>query len=174
MKSYIRRHTLKVGSLYSTKLPRKKRLRMSVTQILIVEDFVPWQHFISIKLQSESDLRIISVATDGLEAVHKAKEVQADLILIDLSLPGMTGIEADRQIRILSPGSRILFLSEHADSNLIQAALYAGACGHILKSDSGSDLILGIRSVLLGQLFVIRSLTNWNENSDFMDYAFVR
>ena len=142
---------------------------MSVTQILIVEDFVPWQHFISIKLQSEIDLRIISVATDGLEAVHKAKEVQPDLILMDLSLPGMNGIEATRQIRILSPGSRILFLSEHADSNLIQAALDAGACGYILKSDSGSDLIVGIRAVLLGQLFVSRSLTNWHENSDCMD-----
>jgi len=160
---------LKPGSVYSTKLPREKRLRMSVTQILIVEDFVPWQHFISIKLQSEIDLRIISVATDGLEAVQKAKEVLPDLILMDLSLPGMNGIEATRQIRILSPGSRILFLSEHADSNLIQAALDAGACGYILKSDSGSDLILGIRSVLLGQLFVSRSLTNWHENSDCMD-----
>ena len=142
---------------------------MSVTQILIVEDFVPWQHFISIKLQSESDLQIISVAADGLEAVHKAKEVQPDLILMDLSLPGMNGIEATRQIRILSPGSRILFLSEHADSNLIQAALDAGACGYILKSDSGSDLILGIRAALLGQIFVSRSLTSWRKNSDCVD-----
>jgi len=121
------------------------------------------------KLQSEIDLRIISVATDGLEAVHKAKEARPDLILMDLSLPGMNGIEATRQIRILSPGSRILFLSEHADSNLIRAALDAGACGYILKSESVSDLILGIRAVLLGQLFVSRSLTNWRKNSDCMD-----
>jgi two-component system, NarL family, response regulator NreC len=142
---------------------------MSVTQILIVEDFVPWQHFISMKLQSEIDLQVISIATDGLEAVHKAKELQPDLILMDLSLPGMNGIEATRQIRLLSPGSRILFLSEHADSNLIQSALDAGACGYILKSDSGWDLILGIRAVLLGQLFVSRSLTNWRKNSDCMD-----
>src|SRR5260370_33206325 len=117
MKSYIGRHTLKVGSLYSTKLPREKRLRMSVTQILIVEDFVPWQHFISIKLQSEIDLRIISVAADGLEAVHKAKEVQPDLILMDLSLAGMNRIEATRQLRILASGSRILFFSDRARSN---------------------------------------------------------
>lgn len=142
---------------------------MSVIQILIAEDFLPWQHFVSMKLQSEIDLRIISVATDGLEAVHKAKEVQPDLILMDLSLPRMNGIDATRQIRILSPGSRILFLSEHADSNLIQAALDAGACGYILKSDSGSDLILGIRAVLLGQPFVSHSLTNWRKISDSMD-----
>jgi DNA-binding NarL/FixJ family response regulator len=142
---------------------------MSVIQILIAEDFLPWQHFVLMKLQSQIDLRIISVATDGLEAVHKAKEVQPDLILMDLSLPGMNGIDATRQIRIHSPGSRILFLSEHADSNLIQAALDAGACGYILKSDSGSDLILGIRAVLLGQPFVSHSLTNWRKHSDSMD-----
>src|SRR5258708_20601310 len=113
MKSYIGRHTLKLGSLYSTKLPREKRLRMSVTQILIVEDFVPWQHFISIKLQSEIDLRIISVAADGLEAVHKAKEVQPDFIFMDLTLPRRTGIGATRHIPILSPASRLLFCTQH-------------------------------------------------------------
>ncbi|HXJ14868.1 MAG TPA: response regulator transcription factor [Candidatus Limnocylindrales bacterium] len=142
---------------------------MSVTQILLVEDFVPWQHFISMRLESEIDLQVISIAADGLEAVHKAKELQPDLVLMDLSLPGMNGIEATRQIRILSPGARILFLSEHADSNLIQAALDAGACGYILKSDSGADLILGIRAVLLGQQFVSRSLANWRKNSDSID-----
>ncbi len=142
---------------------------MSVTQILLVEDFVPWQHFISMRLESEIDLQVISIAADGLEAVHKAKELQPDLVLMDLSLPGMNGIEATRQIRILSPGARILFLSEHADSNLIQAALDAGACGYILKSDSGADLILGIRAVLLGQQFVSRSLANWGKNSDSID-----
>src|SRR5258708_26455587 len=101
MKSYIGRHTLKLGSLYSTKLPREKRLRMSVTQILIGEDFVPWQHFISIKLQSEIDLRIISVAADGLEAVQKAKEVLRDLVLMDVTVPGIHCNVATRQIRTL-------------------------------------------------------------------------
>src|SRR5258708_19759944 len=110
MKSYIRRHTLKVGSLYSTKLLREKRLRMSVTQILIVEDFVPCQHFISIKLQSESDLRIISVAADGLEAVHKSNEVLPDLIFSDLLLPCLNLINATLQTPLLPPASPILFL----------------------------------------------------------------
>jgi len=158
-----------LGSPYCKKAAAEKRSTMSVTQILLVEDFVPWQHFISMRLESEIDLQVISFAANGLEAVHKAKELQPDLILMDLSLPGMNGIEATRQIRILSPGSRILFLSEHADSNLIQAALDAGACGYILKSDSGSDLILGIRAALLGQIFVSRSLTSWHKNSDCVD-----
>ena len=142
---------------------------MSLVRVLVVEDYDLFRSFICSTLGERAELQLVGEVADGLEAVQKAKELQPDLILMDLSLPGMNGIEATRQIRILSSGSRILFLSEHADSSLIQAALDAGACGYILKSDSGSDLIVGIRAVLLGQLFVSRSLTNWRENSDCMD-----
>jgi len=130
---------------------------MSVTQILVVDAFLPWQRLVLEMLQSEIDLQIVSTA-NGFEAVLKAKEVQPGLILMGLSLPGMNGIDATRQIRILSPGSKVLFLSEHRDSGLIQAALDVGASGYVLKSDSHSDLIPGIRAVLLDRQFVSRSL----------------
>jgi DNA-binding NarL/FixJ family response regulator len=141
---------------------------MSVTHILVVDDFLPWHHFVSVILQREIDMRIISTAADGLEAVRKAKEIKPHLILMDVSLPGINGFDATRQIRIDSPSSRVLFLSAHRDSDLIRAAFGVGACGYILKSDSNPDLILGIRAVLLGQPFVSRSLINWRENSDCM------
>jgi DNA-binding NarL/FixJ family response regulator len=83
---------------------------------------------------------------------------------MDLSLPVMNGIDATRQIRARSLGTRVLFLSDHRDSDLIQTAFDVGACGYVLKSDAYSDLIVGIRAVLLGQPFVSRSLTNWHEN----------
>src|SRR6201982_1038777 len=137
---------------------------MSVTQILVVDDFLAWQHFVFVMLQGESDLQIISSVTDGMQAVRKAKEIRPDLILMDLSLPVMNGIDATRQIRAHSPGTKVLFLSAHRDSGLIQTAFDVGACGYVLKSDSYSDLIAGIRAVLLGQAFVSRSLTNWREN----------
>ena len=101
-----------------------------------------------------------------MDAVQKAKELQPDLILMDLSMPVLNGIDATRQIRAHSPGTKVLFLSEHRDSDLIQTAFDVGAFGYVLKSDSYSDLIAGIRSVLLGQAFVSRSLTNWRENPD--------
>ena len=141
-----------------------RKLRMSVTQILVVDDFLAWQHFVSVMLQGESDLQIVSSVTDGLEAVRKAKEIRPDLVLMDLSLPVMNGIDATRQILAHSPGTQVLLLSEHRDSDLIQSAFDVGACGYVLKSDSYSDLIAGIRAVLLGQPFVSRSLTNWREN----------
>jgi len=139
---------------------------MSVTYILVVDDFLPWQHFVAVMLQREIDMQIISTAVDGLEAIRKAKEIKPHLILMDLSLPGINGIDTTRQIRIDSPSSRVLFLSEHRDSDLIRAAFGVGACGYVLKSDSNPDLILGIRAVLLGQPFVSRSLTNWRDNPD--------
>jgi DNA-binding NarL/FixJ family response regulator len=139
---------------------------MSVTQILVVDDFLPWQRFISQMFESEPDLKITSVASDGFEAVQKAKELQPDVILMDVSLPGMNGFEATRQIRVFSPGSKILFLSEHRGSDLIQAAFDVGGFGYVLKSDSHSDLVFGIRAVLLDRQFVSHSLKNWRRSPD--------
>lgn len=133
---------------------------MSVTRILLVDDFVPWQHLVLRLLESETDLQIVAGAVDGTEAVQKAEELQPDLILMDLSLPGMDGIEATRQIRIVSPGSKVLFLTDHNEADIVQATFDAGASGYVLKSDFRADLIPGIRAVLLGQKFVSRSLTN--------------
>ena len=133
---------------------------MSVTRILVVDDFVPWQHFVLRSLESETDLQILSTAVDGTEAVQKAEELQPDLILMDLGLPGINGIEATRQIGLVSPGSKVLFLTHHSEPDIIQAAFDAGASGYVLKSDFNADLIPAVRAVLHGQKFVSRSLTN--------------
>ena len=133
---------------------------MSVGRILVVDEFVPWQHLVLGLFESETDLQIISSAVDGTEAVQKAEELQPDLILMDLGLPGMNGIEATSQIGIVSPGSKVLFLTHHREPDLIQAAFDAGASGYVLKSDFNADLIPAVRAVLLGQKFVSRSLTN--------------
>src|SRR5258705_242629 len=81
-----------LGSFSVREFAQDKKLRMSVTQILVVDDFLAWQHFVSVLLRGESDLQIISSVSDGLEAVRKTKEIRPDLILMDLSLPVMNGI----------------------------------------------------------------------------------
>jgi two-component system, NarL family, nitrate/nitrite response regulator NarL len=131
---------------------------MSMIQILIVDDFLRWQHLARRMLESESNLKIIGTATHGLEAVQKATQFQPEVILMDISLPGMNGFEAARHIRLLSPGSRILFLSENRGADFIEAALQAGGIGYVLKSDANSDLLDGLKSVLRGQQFVSHSL----------------
>jgi DNA-binding NarL/FixJ family response regulator len=137
---------------------------MSDVHILVVDDFLPWQRFVKEILESETDLKIISVASDGQEAVQRARQLQPDLILMDVSLSRMNGYEATREIRGFAPACKILFVSEHRGDEIVEAAFNAGACGYVLKSDSYADLIPGIRAALLGRHFVSRSLRNWDKS----------
>jgi CheY-like chemotaxis protein len=99
-------------------------------------------------------LPVIGVASDGLEAVQKAKELQPDLILLDIGLPSLNGIEVARQIRKLSPESKILFVSQESSADVVQGALGTGALGFVFKSDAGKELLEGVSAVLRGEPFV--------------------
>jgi CheY-like chemotaxis protein len=99
-------------------------------------------------------LRVIGVASDGLEAVQKAEELQPDLIVLDIGLPSLNGIEVARQIRKLSPRSKILFVSQESSADVVQGALGTGAQGYVLKSDAGKELLEGVNAVLRGEQFV--------------------
>jgi CheY-like chemotaxis protein len=99
-------------------------------------------------------LRVIGVASDGLEAVQKAEELQPDLILLDIGLPSLNGIEVARQIRKFSPKSKILFVSQESSADIVQGALGTGAQGYVLKSDARRELLEGVNAVLRGEQFV--------------------
>jgi DNA-binding NarL/FixJ family response regulator len=99
-------------------------------------------------------LRVIGVASDGLEAIQKAEELQPDLILLDIGLPSLNGIEVARQIRKLSPKSKILFVSQESSADVVQEALGTGAQGYVLKIDAGGELLAGVNAVLQGEQFV--------------------
>jgi DNA-binding NarL/FixJ family response regulator len=139
---------------------------MSVVQILVVDDSLPWQRFVQDHLAAEPEFKVSDVAADGLEAVQKAKDAQPHLVLMDISLPGMNGIEATRQIRRVSPGSKLLFVSTLEDIEIIQAAFEAGGSGYVSKWDAGRELIPAIRAILLGQRFVSDRLTGWHGRSN--------
>lgn len=137
---------------------------MSTTKILVVDDFHPWHQFALEILKHEKNLTIVAFASDGREAVEKAVQWQPEIILMDVSLPVMSGFEATGRIREASPNSRILFVSEHRGSDLIQMAFDVGGSGYILKSDSNSDLLRGVRAVLRGEQFVSKSLGAWRKD----------
>lgn len=138
---------------------------MSSTKILLVDDFLPWQRLVREILASEADLNITCFAGNGFEAVQKAQESQPDLILMDISLPVMDGLDAAHEIRRLLPRSKIVFVSEHRGSDIIQAAFDAGGSGYVLKSDSDSDLVPALRAALREEQFVSHSLKDWREGS---------
>jgi DNA-binding NarL/FixJ family response regulator len=126
----------------------------SSTRILIVDDCEAWRRMVRTMFQECSDWQIICEASDGLEAVQKRKELQPDLILLDIGLPRLNGIEAARQICAIAPRSKILFLSAILYSDVMQAAFCAGAQGYVLKSDAAHDLLPAVEAVIEGKRFV--------------------
>ncbi len=140
----------------------------STLRVLIVDDYEPWRRFILSSLQKWPELQVVGEASDGQEAVQKSQELQPDLILLDIGLPTMNGIEAARQIQQQSPNSRILFCSENLSPDVAEAALRAGAGGYLVKSDAGSDLLSAVTSVIRGKRFVSRTLAGhaFAETSD--------
>ena len=123
-------------------------------RILVVEDYEPFQRFVASTLQKQPELQIICNVSDGLEAVQKAEELQPDLILLDMGLPWLDGIEVARQSRKLSPESKILFLSLESSADVVQEALGTGAQGYVLKSDARRELLDGVNAVLRGEQFI--------------------
>ena len=138
-------------------------LLQSLVRLLVVDDVELWRTFVRMHLEKEPNLHVISVAADGLDAVRKAEELRPDLILLDISLPGLNGLEVARQICAGAPRSTILFLSGESDPDVVRHAFSAGGLGYVLKSDAGRDLIPAIESVLLGRRFVSSSLRDFND-----------
>src|ERR1700757_4035762 len=103
-------------------------------------------------LENETQCVVVGEALDGLQAVQRAHELQPDLILLDLSLPKLNGMEAGRRIRKISPHSKILFLSQEPDPEIVQSALRLGA-GYLLKSDA-KELPAAVHAIFDGRKFV--------------------
>jgi DNA-binding NarL/FixJ family response regulator len=123
-------------------------------RILIVDDFEPWRRFLSSFLQNDPGWQIICEACDGLAAVQKSRELLPDLVLLDIGLPKLNGIEVARQIRKFAPDSKILFISENLQPEIIRAALSAGGLGYVVKSDAARDLISAMQAVIANKQFV--------------------
>ena len=123
-------------------------------RVLIVDDFKPWRDRICSMLKVRPELRVICEASEGLEAVQRAEELQPDLILLDVGLPKLNGIEAAGRIRRLAHKSRILFLTLNDSLDVVQAALSTGAQGYVVKTRAGRELLVAIEAVMRGEQFV--------------------
>ena len=123
---------------------------MQPFSVLIVDDSEEFRNFLRLALQEKCEYRIIAEASDGLEAVQQAEELHPDLILMDIRLPTLNGIEAYRRIRNLSPSSKILFVSQEGSAEIVQEVLdQLGANGYLLKLDA-AELLGAIDAVLQG------------------------
>jgi DNA-binding NarL/FixJ family response regulator len=127
-------------------------------RVLVVDDHEHWRRFASTTLLKQPELQVIGEVSDGLEAVQQAEELQPDLILLDIGLPRLNGIEAARRIRKVSPASKILFVSENRSADIAEEALSTGAGGYVVKSDAAGELLPALKAVLEGKRFVSGSL----------------
>ena len=126
-------------------------------RILIADDYKDWRVQVRLLLQARLECQVISEASDGSEAIQNAEELKPDLILLDIGLPKMNGIEAARRIRQRSPSSKIIFLSQNSNLDIVRAALGTGASGYVRKIDAGRELLPAMDDLLRGEQFVSSS-----------------
>ena len=127
-------------------------------RVLIVDDHETWRRWVHLELEKQPQLQVVGEASDGLEAVRKAHELKPDLILLDIGLPNLNGLEAASQIAQSTPDTRIVFLTLQTDPHIAKHALSNGAKGYVLKESAKADLPAAIAAILQGQRFVSRRL----------------
>lgn len=126
--------------------------------VLVVDDYEPWRRYVRAEVQENSRWRIVGEASDGIEAVRQAQEHRPDLILLDLGLPMLNGLEAARRILANDPSVRILFLTEQRSRDIAEAALSIGARGFMVKTDAGGKLLSAMETIVNGGRFLSAGL----------------
>ncbi|HEX6511163.1 MAG TPA: response regulator transcription factor [Chloroflexota bacterium] len=129
-------------------------------RLLIADDHGLMREVMACFLESAPDLEVVAEAEDGREAVLLAEELQPDIVLMDLSMPSMNGLEATRQIAAKVAGSKVLVITASRNESMLQQMLDAGACGFVLKTGDTDELLSAVRTVLQGKRYISPSLSS--------------
>ena len=127
-------------------------------RILVVEDHEPFRSFISSMLRQQSKIEIVGEEQDGLRAVQQAEALQPDLILLDIGLPELNGLEAARRIRQGAPTAKIVFLTQETAPEVVGEAFATGAQGYLVKTHASSELLPALEAILGGSRFISHGL----------------
>jgi DNA-binding NarL/FixJ family response regulator len=145
-----------IRQLAKPRTPGYRVNRMQSSTVLVVDDFASFRECVCSILQG-TQFRVVGQAADGLEAVQKARSCQPDIILLDIGLPNLNGMEVAGRVRTVAPAAKILFFSVDSDVDLVREALSVGA-GYIHKSHAHSGLLPAMEAVLRGEQFVRKDL----------------
>jgi DNA-binding NarL/FixJ family response regulator len=126
-------------------------------RVLIVDDYEPWRREICSTIEATGRWLLVAEAADGASAVEQARALRPDLILLDVSLPSVDGIEAARRILAENPAARILFVSEHQSREIVDAAIATGARGYLVKMDAARELLTAMAAVVGDRYFTSRT-----------------
>lgn len=133
---------------------------MGKIRILVVDDHALVREGIVALLRRHDDVEVVAEAQDGKEAVQKAAKLKPDIVLLDIAMPGLGGLEATMEIKRAGPEVRILILSQYDDREYVSRLLKAGVSGYILKHAVGTDLISAIRAVARGEFYLFPAITS--------------
>ena len=125
---------------------------MRSCRILIIEDFRPWANRLQLLISQQPHLEVVHVAEDGQDGLAKASELNPDIILTDINLPKMSGLELSEGVRRMKPQPLVLFVTEERSPSFVDKAFACGAVGYILKTDA-NELPLAIAAVRRGEVF---------------------
>jgi DNA-binding NarL/FixJ family response regulator len=123
-------------------------------RVLICDDQALIRDSLEMLLKLEADIQVVGIAQDGAEAIELVKKYQPDLVLMDLKMPGVNGIEATRQIRTYFPDTKVLVLTTYDDDEWVFDAIRAGASGYLLKDTPREEVIKAVRGTVAGKSFV--------------------
>ncbi len=132
---------------------------MTETRILLADDHAVLRAGLRFLLDAQPDFHVVAEASDGREALALAASAQPDLILLDLTMPGLGGLEALPALRKIIPSARVLILTMHDDEGYLRQALRNGASGYVLKKAADAELISAVRAVMRGEVYVHPSMT---------------
>jgi two-component system, NarL family, response regulator NreC len=136
-------------------IPMTRRLR-----VLLVEDHETVRQGLKLLIDRESDLEVVGEASDGAQAIERGASAELDVIVMDLSMPGVSGVVATRKLKQLRPALAVVSLTRHADQTFLEELLRAGASAYVLKQSPHSELLRAIRAAGAGQQYIDPALTH--------------
>jgi len=125
---------------------------------LVVEDYRPFLEHVCSVLRKQPALEIVGTVENGVKAVERAADLQPDLVLLDIGLPDMNGIDAAHRIRIVAPNARIIFLTQESSPEIVNEALRLGAWAYVIKASADRELLSALEAVMQGNKFVSSTL----------------
>ena len=127
--------------------------------VFLADDHPVVRNGLQLILQAEADIKVVGEAADGHEAIRRVEKTKPDVIVMDIAMPGLNGIEATKKICAACPGARVLILSMHATAEHIYQALQAGAQGYLLKESAGNEVIKAVRALCRGKRYLSEKIS---------------